>query len=90
MKPELWGSEAWHFLHMVTFTYPSVPTLNEKLQYYKFFLSLQHILPCKNCRINYKKHLNKYPLSKYLGSRKLLIKWLINVHNEINKKNGKK
>jgi hypothetical protein len=56
-----------------------------------FFVSIEQILPCEKCKNNYKKHLLKYPLSdKILRSKKNLVMWLINIHNEVNKQNGKK
>ena len=90
MKPEIWGPHAWIFLHSVTFDYPDNPTPDIKKKYKGFFESLQGILPCEKCRNHYKNNLKKQPLTDtILKSRKNLIEWLIDIHNTINKKNGK-
>ena len=57
--------------------------------YNTFFLNLGNVLPCDKCTKHYKEHLIKYPLSENLNSRKELVLWLINIHNEVNKSLGK-
>ena len=85
MDPEIWGPQAWTFLHTITLNYPNNPSIYDKQYYKNFFMSLQFILPCDWCCKNYKIHINKYPIDKYLNSKKDLIKWLILIHNEVNK-----
>jgi len=85
MDPEVWGPNAWILLHTITLVYPHKPTNNDKLNYKKFFNSLDKILPCDWCSHNYKIHLNKYPIENYLNSKKNVVQWLINIHNETNK-----
>ena len=82
MEPNIWGPSAWLFLHSVTFQYPENPTEVEKLNYNHFFTSLQHVLPCPTCRKHYKENLEKLPIA--LNSKKELIEWLIDIHNEVN------
>ena len=53
----VWGPAMWHILHIISFNYNVEPSNEEKLQYYAFLLSLEHVLPCKVCRGNYKKNL---------------------------------
>ena len=91
ISPVIWGSSGWNFLHYITFTYPNNPTEQEKETYLNFFSLVGKVLPCKNCRINYENHQEKYPLNDLvLSNKENLVKWLINVHNEVNLKNGKK
>ena len=91
MNPKIWGPSAWIFLHSVTFNYPDNPTEEIKNKYKVFFESLQFVLPCEKCQNNYKKKLVKYELSpEVLKNKKVLIEWLIDIHNEVNKKNGKR
>ena len=84
MEPEIWGPHGWIFLHTITLNYPHKPTLYDKEHYKNFFLNLQNVLPCQYCTHNYKLHLRKYPIDKFLDSKKSLVKWLINIHNEVN------
>ena len=91
MKPEIWGYHAWIFLHSITLEYPDNPTIEDKKNMINFINSLQYVLPCLKCRINFQSHLKKYPLNEnILSSKKNLVKWLIDIHNSVNKLNDKK
>lgn len=84
--PRYWGSSAWKFLHSVASSYPEYPTNQIKQETKYFFTLLGSVLPCPSCRLNYQKHLIKFPISDdVLYSNKTLSKWLINIHNEVNK-----
>ena len=89
MHPEFWGSSGWKFLHSITFQYPVKPTVDDKAHYKEFFNSLKYTLPCQKCAYHYSKHLRKYPIDNALKSKDDLVKWLIDVHNEVNKSLGK-
>ena len=88
MEPKVWGPPAWRFLHLITFQYPENPSDKDKKNYYIFFNSLKDVLPCPNCREHYSNHFKKHPIQ--LESRKELIEWLIDIHNEVNLMLGKK
>lgn len=90
MNPEIWGPGAWTFLHTVTFNYPKNPSDIQKRNYKDFFENLQNILPCPKCANHYGHNLNKFSLDDALESKDKLIKWLIDIHNEVNRKNNKK
>jgi len=83
-----WGPHAWVFLHSITFNYPDHPSDTDKQIYYDFFKSLQNILPCPKCKSHYQENFKNIPIQ--LQSRKDLIHWLINIHNEVNSQNHKK
>lgn len=90
MNPLVWGPSAWTFLHTITLAYPDCPNANDKNNIKGFFNSLRYVLPCHSCKNHFNKNLNKYPLTdEILCSKEKLIKWLINIHNEINIVNGK-
>ena len=88
MEPTIWGPAAWKFLHTITFQYPENPTDNDKRKYYIFFNTLKDVLPCPNCKEHYSKNIEKLPIQ--LESRDDFIKWLIDIHNEVNIINKKK
>lgn len=91
MKPDIWGPAGWFLLHTLTLDYPINPTDIDKINMYNFFMSFQKVIPCDKCKINFADHLKKYPLSNtVLSSRNNLVKWLIDIHNEVNVMNGKK
>ena len=86
----VWGPPAWTFLHTITYNYPENPSDNDKKNYHNFFDSLQHVLPCEKCKGHYKQNIQKYDLNNSLDNREDLVKWLIDLHNEVNKYNGKR
>ena len=90
MNPEVWGPGAWTFLHSITMYYPDNPTNEQKINHRHFFENLQNILPCPTCAKHYSENLNKYSLDEALESKDKLTKWLIDIHNEVNKKNNKR
>ena len=84
MHSNIWGPPAWYFLHSVTLNYPDNPTYIDQQNYKQFFHSLEYILPCKKCALNYKKNMEEIPIDDFLSSKDLLIEWLINIHNKVN------
>lgn len=89
MEPQIWGKHAWIFLHSITMTYPENPSNEDKKIYKNFFESLDNVLPCVICKVNYKKHRNNVPIDNFLHSRRSLVEWLINIHNQTNVMNNK-
>lgn len=91
MLTSVWGPSLWHYLHTMSFNYPNKPTSKEKKEYKKFMMSFQHVLPCRYCRINYKKNIKDVPLGqKQLKNREAFSRWMFNLHEHINKMLGKK
>lgn len=84
MNPKIWGPYMWFILHIISFEYPHNPTEHEKNAYRDFFQTLKYILPCKDCRKHYTKHIQQYPITPHLDSKKTLIDWLVQVHNSVN------
>ena len=89
MNPTFWGPHAWIFLHSITMNYPKQPTQEDKQTYANFFISLQDVLPCDKCAYHYSQNLHKHPIEPALESKDSLIRWLITIHNEVNKDLGK-
>lgn len=90
MKPEVWGPPSWIFLHSITMNYPNKPNKEDKKNMLRFFDSLKYILPCDSCSKNLQRHIRKRPLNnKVLRCRDSLIRWLIDIRNDINKENKK-
>ena len=91
MLTSVWGPSLWHTLHAISFNYPIEPNKKQQINYYKFFLSLENILPCKYCRINYKKNIETVKLNmNTMKNRQTLSMWLYKLHEEINRMLGKK
>ena len=60
MLTSVWGPGMWHYLHTMSFNYPTNPTKQDKKHYRDFVLQLQYVLPCGKCRDNLKKILKNY------------------------------
>jgi hypothetical protein len=91
MLTYVWGPALWHTLHTMSFNYPVNPTNEQKEFYYNYFISLKNVLPCKYCRDNYAKNLEKLPLSaSKLKNRETFSRWVFEMHEMINKNLDKK
>lgn len=90
MNQNIWGSTLWFSLHTISMNYPNNPSYMEKKDYKNFFISLQHVIPCKICRRNYQRHLKEHPIDNHLENRQKLVYWLIDIHNMVNAEIGKK
>jgi len=90
LNPEIWGGKKWFSLHSFALSYPTNPD-NDFKNKVKFMLENQDILlPCEKCRIHYKQNLKKFPITdKVLSNSKELLKWMINIQNEVRKQNNK-
>jgi hypothetical protein len=89
MDPKIWGPNFWFTLHTITFNYSVSPDEEEKERIRNFFNSLEYILPCKLCRVNYSHHIRQNPIENKLNNRKDLVFWLIDIHNMVNVQNNK-
>jgi len=87
----VWGPPMWHFLHTMSFNYPVHPSAADKRNYGAFITGLQHVLPCKYCRVNLKTNLKNHPLRAcHLASREAFSKYVYDLHEIVNKLLGKK
>lgn len=87
--PSVWGPFFWHTIHIIALGYPKNPTYTDKKCAKDFYESLAFLLPCSVCREHYKEHITKKPLTPFLDTRKDLLQWTIDIHNEVNKMLGK-
>ena len=91
MLTSVWGPSLWHYLHTMSFNYPTKPTRDDKKHYREFVLSLRNVLPCKYCRMNLRKNLKDLPLRiKDMKNRRSFSLWMFKLHEHINKMLGKK
>ena len=91
MVVNIWGPAAWHFLHTMSFNYPVNPTAEDKKHYREYVLNLQHVLPCKYCRINLKNNLKQKPLQMcHMKNRDTFSRYIYELHETVNKMLNKK
>ena len=95
----VWGPLLWHFLHMMSFNYPTDPEKYNKEKgykpgfiqncYYLFVRLLQYVLPCGACRDNLVKNFEilKFKENKkdILFDRGTFSKFIFDLHETVNK-----
>jgi hypothetical protein len=84
MDTRFWGPPGWRMLHLLTFLYDETPTA--KKAYREFLRTLPYILPCKFCRASLTDYYKKHPFESALQSRASLVRWMYDIHNEVNGK----
>ena len=90
INSEIWGPDAWSFIHYVALGYPTNPSDQDKENYKNFYNNIQNILPCSKCSKNYIRHLKDFPIENSLINNQELFKWTIDIHNEVNKELNKR
>ena len=88
ISAEQWGKQAWHLIHTIAFNYPDNPTEEDKQIHKDFVYNLQKVLPCPYCANHFKDNLEKFP--PRLDNQKEFFNWSVDIHNEVNKANGKR
>lgn len=88
--PKLWGPHLWAYLHYSSANYPIQPTAEETDKMVSWLQNLYVTIPCEKCRVHYKKHIDETKnLREICGSRNTLFKFLVDLHNKVNERNGK-
>jgi len=89
MDSNIWGPSAWLFLHSIAYNYPDNPSYTDKINYGNFYNHIQYTLPCNLCKSGYAELLKTKPVEFSLDSKETLVQWMIDIHNEVNKKLNK-
>ena len=88
--PDKFGPSLWQGLHYITLGYPNNPTNEQKEKYKTFFTVLQDTIPCSICANHYAENIKILPLTdKVLENKENLVRWLIDIHNIVNKSKDK-
>jgi len=86
MLTSVWGPSMWMYLHTMSFNYPVDPTMEDKKHYRDFVLSLEHVLPCKYCRMNLKTNFKHLPLTmEDMKNRETFSRYIYDLHELVNK-----
>lgn len=89
VSPDDWGPQYWRVMHSVAFWYPTDPTNDQKQSAHAFYSALRQLLPCAACRAHYEQILIVRPLDRAVQNRMSLVRWVIDVHNDVNESIGK-
>lgn len=88
MDPRSWGPSLWRYLHIMSMNYPTNPTQHDYMFYQNFLNYLGHTLPCPTCKFHYQEYLKTNPPN--LSDKHTFVYWTIDLHNDVNKRTGKK
>lgn len=81
----------WFNLHYLSYNYPDKPTEEQKKQIEKLTIKMtKDGLGCPRCRAHFIKWNKATPVVENHSSREQLLTWYLNLHNDVNKRNGKK
>lgn len=83
-----WGPQTWYLFHILSLTWEKKNIDN----YIEFFKLISKTIPCGYCSMNFKKEISNHNLSisRNCDDKERMIKWLIYLHNRVNKRNKKK
>jgi len=85
ITPKEWGPMFWNFLHSI----PDELTKDNIYSFIALFKKLTYVIPCNVCNEHYIKYYNKNPINKKF-TVVMLKKWVVGLHNSVNRKLGKR
>ena len=88
VNPNLWGYHQWMILHLMAYNYPVKPTNDQKLQVTSYITSMASLLPCPGCSLHCTRYIEKHSIIS--DSKKSLFNYLVDMHNDVNKRLGKR
>jgi hypothetical protein len=86
LDPKIWGPHYWFFLHTASLSYPITPNDTVKKKFYDFIHNFPLFIPDEKISASFSDLLEEYPVSPYLDSKDSLVRWVLFIHNKINKK----
>lgn len=89
--PKIWGPAFWFTLHVSAAHYPEEPNPIVQNRMKHRILAIPYEIPCAECRqhaISFVEY-NKYRLPEVVSSRNQLVKFYVDFHNTVNRRQGK-
>ena len=79
----------WNILHIMTYMYPDNPTLFSQKRITRFFNNFGMMIQCEECRKHYNIYISNNSILNVTNNKNSYIKWLIDLHNNVNKRLNK-
>lgn len=90
----IWGKHFWNFFHGFSLIYPESANFYMQNVAKSFILSIPYYLPCMECFLHSKDYIKKIVINNELDNivenHSSLYDFLVNFHNNVNKRLGKK
>ena len=85
---ESWGPATWYILHSISFSWDE-RFIND---YRRFFNLIAQTIPCQKCKNHFSRSINRqnWLIRNNVTSKESMTKWLIDIHNDVNRRNRKK
>jgi len=87
--PTVWGPQAWSLLHCLAGSLPAHVPAQTQRRLETLVASLPEMLPCGQCGRDLQTHLAQHPTAPHLETREGAVRWMIDLHNLVNKEAGK-
>lgn len=87
-NPTVWGPPTWFFLHSMTLALDDDVPADQQAHIKSLMNDLTAVLPCPSCGVNLAKHMKEHPIDMHLTKRKDMVKWMVDIHNMVNKDVG--
>ncbi len=89
--PTRWGPHLWAYLHYAALNYPTKPTREQSKEMEDWLKCLPITIPCSNCSEHYRAYIAKHTaeLSQICATKNALFQFLVDIHNQVNRRNGK-
>jgi len=88
MNQNIWGPSLWLILHSITLLFPLDPCQRDKDNMMQFLKGLGHVVLCDICKTHYNRNMRENP--PRLDNRKDFFEWMVDFHNEVNGRTGKR
>lgn len=92
----VWGPSTWDSWHMISFAYPpgadegqEVPA-DKREEYANYYETGSKVLPCSDCSARGVDYMARNPIRDCLHARSSLVKYVVDMHNDVNSRTGKK
>ncbi len=83
-------NDYWEILHLIGYLYPENPSHSDKIQVNLVFNYISNGgLSCSSCIIHFKEYMKKQNMYDICKNRENLKKFMIDLHNHVNKQNNK-
>lgn len=84
---DIWGPKLWYKMHTKSFKY----TPDKRKEYIQYYTKdVINLIPCASCRDHYKRLIMHHPIDDFTSNKDSMIKWVIDIHNMVNKDLNKK
>jgi len=82
---KVWGPHYWFFLHTLAKTYPEIPSPTVKRKYYDLLHNMSMFIPDPEMSKKWIEYLDLYPVTPYLKTKESLQRWVVFIHNKVNR-----